>query len=282
MRWFVMMLAPVILAGVSSSPQARQDEADAPGKQESKPEGTPVKPTPLTEKERTKQLNRRTSGALLGISTVNSFCSHAYALENVLLFSDLPDIGRIRLMNVFPESYKPTWREMLQTLARQTQTSWSYSGKHGGWLFDKPAMPLPFSLKMAEGWTREDRGSYLFCRPPGAPVGMDVYMLGTYSFAKEEDKNFTKVRDDWATRFLQRIKPDAKVKDMEKVEIDGVEALHFKTPAPKPGVIWRQWVFVKEGRAFAVVSALDAGQAGLLKDVRAMVSSLKVGAKKEK
>lgn len=233
-------------------------------------------PKPLTKDQQEKELAERTSAKLLGISTFDSFCSSAWALSDVAIYSDLEDIGKVKLMNPFLEAYKPTWREVFDTVARQTQTSWAYSEKEAGWVFRKPALELPFTIELAKDWTREDRGLYLFCKPPKAPVGMDVYLFGSYSFEKDADKEILKMRDAWALQLLQQIKPGMKIEDMKKVSIDGAEALHVETPAPKPKVVWRQWVFAKEGRVYAIVSALDESQDELVKDVQAMVASFKV------
>lgn len=232
-------------------------------------------PKPLTPEQREKQLNQRTSAGLLGMSTFDSFASAAYAMSDVVLTCEEGDVIKEPLSNPFPEFYKPTWREVMETLARQMRTSWSYSEKKATWMFAKPALPRPFKVELPKGWKDEDRGFYVFFQPPKAEVGMDVYLLGTYSFEKDADKEMVKVRDHWALAYLKEIDPKAKTEDMKKVKIEGSEALHFETKAPRPGVTWRQWVFTKDNAAYGIVSALDDDKKELLKDVQRMVASFK-------
>ncbi len=238
------------------------------------------KPKPLTLEQQKERLDSRGDWppVIAGRRSFGKFCENAYTFCDVNICSEVKDIGKIELVNPFPDDYKPTWREILDTVARQTQTSYSYSDKideTGSWNFEKPAKPLPFKVTLGKGWTQEDRGLYLFCKPPNALVGMDVYLLGTYSFEKDAAKEELKIRDKLALRFLSKISPDTKVEDMKKVTIDGAEAVSFEAPAPKKEVTWRQWVFVKDGQAFAIVSALDNDKADLVKDVQAQVASFK-------
>jgi hypothetical protein len=119
---------------------------------------------PLTAERQASQLKTRTSAALLGMGSLNAFASSAYAADDVHLFWDDEKLGKVRPTNPFPESYRPTWGEVFEAIGRQTQTSWSYSEKRGGWVFAKPAQAMPFTFEL------------------DAPVGMDIYHLGTYSF----------------------------------------------------------------------------------------------------
>ena len=66
------------------------------------------------------------------------------------------------------------------------------------------------------------------------------------------------------------------IAEMRKVTVDSVEALYFQTPTPRAGVIWRQWVFVKNGRAIVIVSTLPDDNQQLLADVESMVKSFRV------
>ena len=230
---------------------------------------------PLSTDQREKQLSTRVSPGLLGNSTFDSFASAAYALHYVVLTCKDEKVIRERLSNPFPEFYKPTWREILETLARQLRTTWSYSEKEACWLFAKPALPRPFKIDLAKGWKEEDCGFFISFQPPDAEVGMDVFYLGTYSFEKDSEKELLKARDHWALQFLKEINPKARIDDMKKVSIDGGEALHFETGAPREGVMWRQWVFARNGGVYGIVSALDKDRKALLKDVQGMVASFK-------
>ena len=109
---------------------------------------------------------------------------------------------------------------------------------------------------------------------------MDIYMLGSYSSDKKDDEAalFKKVRDNLALRFGTFFKENLQIKDMDKVAVGKVEALHFTTVVPKTGIVWRQWVFVDSGMAFAIVSAIKPEQEKqVLPDVEAMIKSFKVG-----
>jgi hypothetical protein len=43
---------------------------------------------------------------------------------------------------------------------------------------------------------------------------------------------------------------------MIKVKVADAEALYLKTDTPRPGGVWRQWSFVRDGNAFLIVSAM--------------------------
>jgi len=249
---------------------------DPPGKFGGSAAGKVVKPKVLSEAERKAQLARRTKiGDMLGMGSAGAFCSAAYAFDGVLLFSDEDSFGKARLQNLFAEGYIPTWGELLQSIARQTQTSLSYSEKHGGWLFKSPSKPMPFRITLARGWVQEDRGLYLFCKPPSAKVGLDIYLFGTYSFEQDDAKTSQETRNKLALGLATKIQKGVKLKDMKKVQVDKAEALHIKLISPR-GINWRQWVFLKGGHGFAIFSALDSdNEKTLLPQVEAMVNSFK-------
>ena len=159
------------------------------------------------------------------------------------------ELDAVELSDVFPRSYHPTLRELLEALGRDTFTSWSSTG--GKVVLSEPAQPLPFTLTLAEGWTSEDRGRSLFTRPEYAPVGMDVYLLGTYS---DVDEN--KIRAEQALKMAHDLRPEATVADMRTVTVDGAEALYYETH-PIPNRFWRQWVFFKNHRCYLIISSCE-------------------------
>ncbi|HET8783042.1 MAG TPA: hypothetical protein VFM63_11535, partial [Pyrinomonadaceae bacterium] len=79
-----------------------------------------------------------------------------------------------------------------------------------------------------------------------------------------------------ALRFASSFKPDVTADGMSTVKVDGVEARYFQTPTPRPGAVWRQWSFVKNGNAFVIVSALPESDNKLLSAVESMVKSFRV------
>jgi hypothetical protein len=117
-------------------------------------------------------------------------------------------------------------------------------------------------------------------RPSNYPVGMDVYYLGSYSVDSKKPEEATslwpKIRSFWAMDFASKVKPGVTVPEMKTVTVAGVDALYFESTGPRPRVIWRQWVFVKDGKAFFILSSLDADDTKNLSDVQSMIKSLHV------
>src|SRR5262249_14882890 len=112
--------------------------------------------------------------------------------------------------------------------------------------------------------------------PTTQPVGMDVYMLGTYS-TSNDDSLANKVRDALAERFARAFDPHIAASKMTHQKVAGVDALYFECPAPRPGLTWRQWAMVDHGQAIVVVSTLlDKNEATLLPQVKQMIASLKI------
>lgn len=228
----------------------------------------------LSEPERNEFLKRRTSGRLAGKFSFLANMFYTVSDVNIEAPKDVLDA----LIEVpFVAGYKPTWHELFDALGRATQTTWTYRPERNSWVFGKPAPALPYSFKLANNWTQEDQGGFLMCKPSTAPVGMDIYCMGSYSFEKDAEKSFDGIRDKIALTFASRFSKDIQTKDMKKIIIDGVESLYFETPTNRAGVIWRQWVLVKNGIALAVVSAVDAkNEKAVLPDVEAMLKTLSV------
>lgn len=226
--------------------------------------------------------SRLRTGAMLG--TFNGYCSLLYATRNVAIHTNDPKINQTRLWSPFPSDYAPTWAELFEAIARRTGSSFAFDANTHYWVFSKPPLPLPYSVKLAKGWKQDPRGEYVAYIPTIAPVGMDIYLCGRFSAKKDKKKDkaklFTHVREELARRFARYFKKKVDVKDMTKVQVAGAEALYFQSPSPKrPTITWRQWVFVKDGHGIAIVSAIDQkNQEKLLPDVRAMVGSFRITA----
>ena len=222
-------------------------------------------------------LAKRTSGIMLG--SFDGYCSLLYAAREVAIHTESEEIDRTMLSPSFPEFYKPTWNELFDAIARQTKSTWKYDADRDYWVFSKPESALPYKIELAEKWNADDRGLYVSYHPTTAPVGLDIYMMGTYSISEKEDqaKLFNKVRDAIALQFARHFKEDVTPKDMEEVKINDLKALHFKIAAAETGVIWRQWIIVDSGMAFAVVSAIKPeNEKDILPDVEKMVKSFKI------
>ena len=238
---------------------------------------SPQKRTSLTKEQQDKFLSRRLpSGAITG--TFGAFGSFLFAGLDIAMHTNDKEIGDTELHSPFPEFYKPTVREMLNAIALQTNSSWTYEPQADYWVFAKPAIPKPLSVTLASGWVATDRGTYVGYKPPTYPVGMDIYYYGTYSSddASQQAALWERIRNSWATGFASQLKRGVTIAEMQRVSVDGVEALYFQAPAPRPGIVWRQWALVKNGHAFVIVSSLSADDKRLLTDVESMVKSFRV------
>lgn len=231
---------------------------------------------PLSKEQQDEFLSERMQGNALG-STFSSFGSLLAAL-GILVHTNDQEIAKTDLRSYFPAFYKPTIREFLDAIALETNSSWTYDPKTGYWVFAKPATPKPFSLTLSDKWLADDRGVYVSYKPPTFPVGMDVYYFGKFSAddAKQQAALWERARNVWALTFARHMNKTATLEQMQKVAVDGVEALYFQTPTPRPGTVWRQWAVVKDGKTYLIVSTLPADNKELLADVEAMVKSFRV------
>lgn len=228
----------------------------------------------LSSDEQNKLLARRLqSGVITG--NFGSYASLIFGVTNIAIHTNDGQIGESELHSPFPTFYKPTIRELFDTIAMQTGSSWTYDPKTDYWVFAKPAKAKPFTITLVDEWTSDDRGVYISYKPPTYPVGMDIYYYGSYSADKkaEEAALWKQIRNSWAIGFASRAKRDVTIPEMSTVTIDGVEAVHFESLTPRPGVVWRQWAFVKNGHAFVIVSTLPQSDDKLRSAVESMVKS---------
>ena len=212
------------------------------------------------------------------------------------------EIVQAELQPVFPEFYKPSLKELLDAMALQTFSEWSYrkedqfasSSKaetqeddHVVIFSFTPVLAeaksrKPYSVELAMDWKSEDRGHWLACIPPTFPVGMDVYEMGTYSAAKKADEEalFTKVRAKVALEWAKRVKNDAKAEDLKPAKVGGYEALHFDALIPSQDgkdVRWRHWVFMVDNACYFIVSTIfPEMEEQLYPDVKKMLGSFTV------
>ncbi len=235
------------------------------------------KRTALSSDEQNKLLSRRLPSAVI-TGNFGSFGSLMYASTNIAIHTNDGQISDTQLRSPFPTFYKPTIRELFDAIAVQTGSSWTYDPKTDYWVFAKPAKAKPFSITLVDEWTSHDRGVYISYKPPTYPVGMDIYYYGSYSADKktEEAALWKQIRNSWAIGFASRVKRDTTIYEMSSVTIDGVEAVYFQSPTPRPGVVWRQWAFVKNGQAFVIVSTLPESDDKLRSAVESMVKSFRV------
>jgi hypothetical protein len=231
----------------------------------------------LNAEQQEKFLARRLpSGVITG--TFATFGSFLYAALDIAIHTNDKEIGETELHSPFPDFYKPTVKELLATIALQTKSSCAYDPQTGYWTFARPAAAKPFSLNLVDKWTADDRGFYVSYRPPTYPIGMDIYYYGSYSSddPSQQMLMWERVRNSWAISFASRLKRGVEISEMEPASVDGVEALYFQAPTPRPGVTWRQWALVKNGHAFVIVSTLPSNDKELLAAVESMVKSFRV------
>ncbi len=218
-----------------------------------------------------------------------ALASSLYAANDIAMHTLDPEINRTHLEFNFASN--PTWREYFDEIARQTKSQYAFDPKSNNWVFSRghrnfsrtlvdllpePRMDggLPYSLNLASAWTSEDRGLYITYKPPSEPVGMDIYMLGRSTTKAEKD--LKKLTEYLAIDSARHIKPDASLAAMSLATVDGASALYFECPTSRPGVFWRQWVFIKDSHVFKIVSALPEGNEKLVAELQSMVASFKV------
>ncbi|HNB17168.1 MAG TPA: hypothetical protein PLC15_17425 [Candidatus Obscuribacter sp.] len=257
---------------------------------------------PLTADELEKLLKTRLDGRLsfLFRQFANMFVvkSTIELGKTVALATSSNLIEYAELESVFPVSYKPRLQELLDAIALQTGAKWVYDPT-GNFIrsnsrlkkpisdivvfeFSKVERKKPIQVTLAKGWTATDRGHWIMCVPPTAPVGMDIYELGRYSCDDKvkTQELFMQIPKDVALDWARRVKPDASASELKAAKVGKYDALLFEaTVKAKAGgdVHWRHWVFMAGDRCFLVLSTLfpDQEQA-LLSDVEAMIKSIQV------
>jgi hypothetical protein len=191
---------------------------------------------------------------------------------NAKLFKE---IGIVKCEPPGEISHRLVFAEFFETLARQSGTSVHYDSKSNNWVFEKPPMPLPYTITMADGWSMEDRGLDVAYISSIGPVGLYIYLLGR--FVNLDDQQLEEIRNEEALTWGDKASSGITIADMSPKTVDGCEALYFKTNAPAKYQQWRQWVFVKNKQAFLILSTIDdKNETILMPDVEKMVSSFHV------
>lgn len=269
--WMGGVVALCLAAALAAKDQPFDPAKHAPRKE--------VAPERLDAAAQQSLLQRRIGTGMLGVGgSFNSYASYLYAAPRLVVHTDEPEIGKARLHNVFPKDYRPTVAELFDAMANQMNATWAYDEARAMWVFSSGAVPLPFRVKLADGWRSEARGGYLFCQPPGAEVGMDIYFV--HSFSAEDSalgELAARSRDHAALGFARTFNRDLTATDLQSVQLGSHDTRFFTAPTPRLGVTWRQWSIAEHGRQIVVVSALDdAKRDQLLPQIEAMITSLEI------
>lgn len=236
------------------------------------------KTVPLSEDELARLLDRRLQGGLgyTFAQFANVFVPNSTIQLNhgVCLVAKTKTIDETELMPVFPEHYRPRFRELLDAIALQTSSTWAYVTESdslktgsdepvGGIVcieFTPAASRLELSVEIPPGWTVRDVGNRRMCAPPTFPVGIDFHHMGTYSFDGDRAAGMEKVVKSIALDWAARVKEGASEGDLSRTRVGAYDALYFETTlASQPGMDlgWRHWVLAADDRCYFVVSTLD-------------------------
>ncbi len=206
-------------------------------------------------------------GMMMG--SFDSYASYLYAVRNVMIHTYDDDINSTQIHSTFQANDKPTWREIFDSIAKQTGSQWSYDSEHNYWVFSKGSTVPPFTIAIAPGWKSEYRGNYVSYRPPIAPVGLDIYF--------KESSGISEQITSSALKSAQKVNPNAKETEMKNQRVGQHDALFYSTVIPSTGIVWRQWVFGADKKEFVIVSAIKPeNEKIILPDVQKMVQSFKV------
>jgi hypothetical protein len=304
MRAFWLFIG-VIVAGC-----ARQENAVAPVAGERSPVEEAAIPDedkttgiiqPWTVEQQERLLNERLPGGMEG--TMGQFANMFLVMSRIHLgcgvglVTSSSEISQSPLQSPFPASYQPTLRELLDTIALQTSSQWKYdpSSKYFSsdikgqapvrdlamFEFTKTEREKPYEVALVKGWKAADRGHWMMLSPPGFPVGMDIYEMGTYSSDDEVDASEfqQRMRGEIALDWARRVKEDAGPEDLKPVRVGELDALYFESLAPSQlgkDIRWRQWVMMADNRCYFIMSTiLPDLEEQILPDVEKMVASFR-------
>jgi hypothetical protein len=208
--------------------------------------------------------------------TFRSFVSASYATANVWIYAadDEPALYDSPVAYTWPKFYSPTWGEVFDHVARQTNCTWSWNPQNRQFKFERSNAPPPFGVTLPENWRREDRGLYIWHAPKDQNFGLDIFDFGQFTPPPDDADFPKKLREHFAMINLTHWPTPPTIAQMQMVKIGGADALYLKTDTPRPGGIWRQWSLVIDGHAFLIVSAMPKErEAELVPVIEKMVGS---------
>lgn len=217
--------------------------------------------------------------------------------RGVGLMTSEQEVSKRPVSSPYPSSYRPRLREILDSLALQTFTKWSYdpSSKyldsninHGGpvnnlamFEFVPTKRELPYELVLAKGWKAVEKGNWVMYVPPSFIVGMDIHNMGRYSTDVVDDGEFLasiprEVSLEWARRVGQMVAADR----LSDAKVGPYDAVFFETVLDtKDGqkLHWRQWAFMVDDVCYAVISTIFAPlDATIFADIEEMLPTFKM------
>ena len=214
-------------------------------------------------------LERRMSGDTVG--RFGSFGSLLYALHDIVIHSDDKAINDTRLASPFPDSYRPTRRELFDAIARLTDSTWRYDTETHYWVFARPAAPPAYQIGLAAGWKQHEtvNGNTTYQAPPNKPFGMNIIHMGSYSDPAGADRDpaesarfWNELRRAVALQCAQRINKKTSADDFVATRANGREALYVVcTPEGQNKINCHLWTLVVNGHGYLITcgTATDYG-----------------------
>jgi hypothetical protein len=197
----------------------------------------------------------------------------------------------------FPANYKPTLRELLDAIALQTNSKWSYEESaqvvptedqseaplEGIAIFEftplEQPKPLGFAMTPASGWRVERHGNWEAYIPPTAPLALDFHVSGqiTDDDAGKQAETQAKAPEKVCIDAYKKVKPIAAARDLTKAKVGPYDAFYCEHSLPiKTGenIRWRQWNFIVGDQLMYVVSTIPKEkESELLPAILEMVKS---------
>lgn len=256
----------------------------------------------LTAKEQEALLSRRIGGSLGGtferLANMFVVASNISTGTTIGLVTESSDIENTTLNPAFADSYKPTVREFLEAIAKQTGSSWRYdpSGKfiHTDKKLSKPikntaifefkkevqpSIP-PYTVNIPADWKAVRKGGVTFFAASNEQPTADIYEFGSYSGANpdEEAQLRRELPSEIAWTWAKMIKPSATKGDLKQSKVGKYDAVMFDTVVSgkeNQQITWRNWGFVVGNRGFAILSTIPlTDENKLFPDVQKMLDSL--------
>ncbi|MCW5821557.1 MAG: hypothetical protein KIT34_02075 [Cyanobacteria bacterium TGS_CYA1] len=221
---------------------------------------------------------------------------------NAVLVSLSNEVSAKQLMSTFPQSYKPTFKELLDCLAQQTSSTWKYNPDDKfikvedkeGQKQSKPSEPVDiyifeftpstneksFTVELPSGWTSKDMGHWVKYSPPKFPVGLDIYEMGTYSSSDGDSIKLKSIPSDLLLEWGKRIKQNPTKADLKKGKIGTFDADLYEceiSGKDDKKLKWHNWTFMNGNKCYFVLSAYpNELENDIYPDVQKILSTFRI------